>query len=58
MSTGQGLIERPKTSDLERKDKPDKEETGIMPEEPGRKMSFAELMNPEFVAQFKGCWRW
>ena len=58
MATGQGVIAGPKTSDLERKERPEKEETEVMPEEPGQEMSFAELMNPEFIAQFKGCWRW
>jgi len=58
MVTAKEVLDRPKTGDLERKERPETGKTGVMPQEPSREMSFAELMNPEFIAQFKGCWRW
>ena len=58
MVTGQSGQEKAKAIDVERKERLQREETEVMPEKPEREISFAELMNPEFIAQFKGCWRW
>lgn len=59
MVTERMVQEKLKTSELEMKDILEWEESEIIIEETTqREMSFAELMNPEFVAQFKGCWRW
>ena len=44
-------------SDLKEKETPQKE-AEVIAERASGEMNFAELMNPEFIAQFKGCWRW
>lgn len=45
-------------SELERTEMPEAEKAEVVVKEEGQELTFAELMNPEFIRQFKGCWRW
>lgn len=45
-------------SELERTEMPEAEKAEVVDKEEGQELTFAELMNPEFIRQFKGCWRW
>jgi len=45
-------------SELERTEMPEAEKAEVVVKEEGQELTFAELMDPEFIRQFKGCWRW
>jgi hypothetical protein len=45
-------------SELVRTEKRDAEKADVVVKEGGQQLTFAELMNPEFIRQFKGCWYW
>lgn len=50
--------EKQRVGDLKKEETLERKDTEVVLVEPSREMSFADLMNPEFIAQFKGCWRW
>lgn len=45
-------------SELERTEMPEVENAEVVVKEEGQELTFAGLMNPEFIRQFKGCWHW
>ena len=45
-------------SELERTEMAEAEKAEVVVKEEGQELTFAELMDPEFIRQFKGCWRW
>ena len=45
-------------SELERTEMREAEKAEVVVKEEGQELTFAELMDPEFIRQFKGCWHW
>jgi hypothetical protein len=45
-------------SELEIAEMPEVENGEVAVKEEGQDLTFAALMNPEFIRQFKGCWHW
>jgi hypothetical protein len=45
-------------SELERTEMREAEKAEVEVKEEGQESTFAELMNAEFICQFKGCWCW